>query len=323
MLRQTLVARTNFQDPQMPRVLDYVTHHRITLAHIHIKEKFKAKRHYGSFFHDYGDRAIVYNAMGGPAGRGSRFIIEKHTTRAQFLHPSAHHDKWDIRSVKLAGSQYDQPGNITKTRWDQMSASTNLMQNPVFHKNYTAIKKQAAIDQMEEWGFKFILQDETRRPSVDISKYHRHALYAHKFYYTPDPVTNHRMGDADWKWRGQERITYGDCGAQSKDARNAFRSLWHSTTAAAAAPKGGAAKAAKPSKPRAPTAGAAAGGSGAGSLAAAPPKPAPIAAPIEETEVVKSPPRAVPIPAPVQETKVVKPASEKVAPADAEPKKKD
>ncbi|EAN88452.1 hypothetical protein C3747_10g568 [Trypanosoma cruzi] len=215
---------TILHNPGLPRVLNRITPQRLELTLMLIKERKKKLRYLGSYLQHYNDRTFLYNAMGGL--KGTKFILERHHHRAQFCHPTLHSERYDVRTVKLKGSQFDQLGNFTRNTWDCSIATTNLFQDATFRRHLTSVHKDEAIALLEGWGVKYVLLDEIRKPRVQDSIYVRHHLYAHKFPYIPDPVTNAYYGDADWKWKGDQKIDYKEHGAETKDDRNTFRSLW-------------------------------------------------------------------------------------------------
>ncbi|ORC87032.1 uncharacterized protein TM35_000241820 [Trypanosoma theileri] len=222
---------TILHNPGVPRVLNRITPERLELTLILIKERKKKLRYLGSYLQHYNDRMFLYNGMGGL--KGSKFIIERHHHRAQFSQATLHRDRYSVRSIKLKGSQFDQLGNFTRNTWDCSTASTNVFQEPTFRRHLSAIHKDEAIAFLEGWGVKYVLLDEIRKPSVEDSIYIKHKLYADKFSYIPFPVTNAYYGDADWKWKGNEKIDYSNYGATVKDDRNTFRSLWSAAVSAA------------------------------------------------------------------------------------------
>nr|CCC95728.1 unnamed protein product [Trypanosoma congolense IL3000] len=215
---------TILHNPGLPRVLNRITPQRLELTLMLIKERKKKLRYLGSYLQHYNDRTFLYNAMGGL--KGTKFIVEKHHHRAQYCHPTLHSERYSVRTIKLKGSQYDQVGNFTRNTWDCSIATTNLFQDATFRRHLDAIHKDEAIALLEGWGVKYVLLDELRKPSVQDSIYIRHNLYIHKFPYIPDPVTNVYHGDADWKWKKDEKFDYSSYGASTKDNRNTFQSLW-------------------------------------------------------------------------------------------------
>ncbi|CCW62263.1 unnamed protein product [Phytomonas sp. EM1] len=218
-----------FTQPHIPRVLDRMgTPARLEATLVHIKERKKRFRYYGSTLANYNDRIFMYGSMGGP--KGTRYIVEKHHHRVQYCHPGDPNNRYNIRTVRMANAQFDQLGGFTRMRWDNAIGNTNVLQDQSLDRNATCLLKQEAINRVEEWGVPYILLDEMRKPSVMDCKYHRHQLYPLKFRWSPDPATNGRTGDADWKWRGDELIPYTDCNASLKDDKNKFRSLWMATS---------------------------------------------------------------------------------------------
>lgn len=219
MLHSTLLSRVVFQNPAIPRVLKRMTPSRMELTLILLKERKKKIRYLGSAFQQYGDRFLMYNARGG-VRRGTRFIIERHHTRAQYCHPGYHSDRYNVRSIKTGGAQYDQLGNITRMTWDASTCTTNLLNDPTFKRMFSCLRKEEAISTMEEWGVRYVLLDEIRKPSLMDCKYHRHSIYANKFSWSSDPETNHYKGDAEYKWKGDEEIDYRGYNAQSSHPAN-------------------------------------------------------------------------------------------------------
>ncbi|CCW68601.1 unnamed protein product [Phytomonas sp. Hart1] len=216
-----------FSQPNLPRVLHRITPAKLEATLVHIKERKKKLRYLGSSLSQFNDRIFLYGRTGGP--KGARYIVEKHHHRTQYCHPGDNPNRYSIRSVQTGGGQFDQLGGFTRMRWDNAIGNTNIMQDQCLSRNATCILKQEAINRVEEWGVRYILLDEMRKPSVMDCKYHRHQLYPNKFRWNPDPATNSSMGDADWKWRGDELIDYTDYNATSKDAKNQFRSMWMTT----------------------------------------------------------------------------------------------
>lgn len=237
MLHQTSLNRTaTLSDPLVPRVVRRLTPSTLEANLIRIKELKKRTRYYGSHYQHFNDRNFVYINRGGP--KGTRFIVEKSHSRCQFVHPGRPYNRYAIRSVKTRGAQHDMIGNFTMSTWDGLTLSTN----PTYERRWmTQMHKNEAIKMVEEWGVNYVLLDEVRKPSVSDALYHRHSIYAKKFYWTPDPETNSQVGDADHRWRGNECIPYNDYGSRDKDPRNRFRSLWKAET-----PKTAMVAAAKP-----------------------------------------------------------------------------
>lgn len=229
MLRSTRCLPVVFQNPTLPRVLNHVTPDRLELTLLCLKEHKKRMRYLGSHFQRYNDRLCWYGIRGN-LRRGTRYVITRHTTRTQYVHPSHGHHNVDIRAIKLSGAQYDQMGNTTRNTWDLSMASTNPLNDVAMKRWMRNISRQSAINLLEQWGVRYVLLDEERKPQVVDSKYHKHSLFAHKFYWTPDPPTNGGKGDADWKWKGTELIAYDNYGAQTLSAKNVFRSLWKAQT---------------------------------------------------------------------------------------------
>lgn len=230
MLRRSVFLHSiaTFSDPCLPRVLNRVTPGRLEATLTLLKERRKRTRYQSSMFQHYGDRVQLYVSRGGPK-KGTKYIVEPHHNRAQYTHRGSFKGRYDIRAVKTAGAQYDMMGNTTRTTWDASLCTTNAVDNGSLRKNYRCLPKEEAIARVEEWGVRYIMLDEIRKPSLENAKYHRHSLFANKFYWSPFPETNHRIGEADFKWRGDEQISYADYGAATAHPRNLFRSLWHTT----------------------------------------------------------------------------------------------
>ncbi|KAL7699484.1 hypothetical protein N2W54_007672 [Lotmaria passim] len=219
MLRLTSPSLVVFQNPNLPRVLSKFTPDKMELLLIALKERKKKIQYLGSAFHHFGDRWTIYAAQG-TLRRGMRFILEQHHTRAQFVHPGSHRNKVDIRSIKMAGAQFDQLGNFTRTTWDHSVSSTNMLNDPTFRKIFRDMPKEQAIGMMEEWGVRYVILDEIRKPSLMDCKYHKHSIYPNKFSWSPDPETNYFRGDAEYKWKGDELIAYTDYNAHVQHPAN-------------------------------------------------------------------------------------------------------
>lgn len=240
---QLSLSISSFSDPCLPRVLNRVTPGRLEATLIFLKERRKRLVYQGSQFMHFSDRMQMFVSQGG-VRKGTRYIVEPHHNRAQFHHPGAFKGQYDIRSVKTQNTQHDMIGGYTRTAWDLSICSTNAFQDGSLKRHFKNISKQEAIDRVESWGVRYILLDEIRKPRLQDCKYHRHNLYADNFYWTPFPETNHRIGDAEYKWRGNEEIGYGDYGAATASPRNQFRSLWHKLSASGDSQKPAAAAAA-------------------------------------------------------------------------------
>lgn len=232
MLQCTRALQVVFQNPTMPRVLNRITPDRLELTLLCLKEHKKRMRYLGSHFQKYNDRLCWYGIRGN-LSRGTRYVVTRHATRTQYVHPSHGHGNVDIRAIKLSGAQYDQMGNTTRTTWDLSMASTNSLNDVAMKRWMRNISRQNAINLLEQWGVKYVLLDEERKPQVVDSKYHKHSLFANKFYWSPDPKTDGRIGDVETKWKGLEQIPYDNYGAKTPSAKNAFRSLWERKPAVA------------------------------------------------------------------------------------------
>ncbi|CAJ1010130.1 hypothetical protein Q4I28_005444 [Leishmania naiffi] len=219
MLRFTVPALVVFQNAYAPRVLNKMTPDRMELTMIILKERKKRVRYLGSQFHGFADRVHLFNARGG-VRRGTRYIIETHHSRVEFRHPARNNKKVDVRAVKIAGAQYDSIGNFTRMTWDNSLCTTNLLSDPNFKRHFKSMPKDEAIAMLEEWGVRYVLLDEIRKPSLMDCKYHKHHLYADKFWWSPYPEINHMRGDAEYKWKGDELIAYSDYNAHVQHPGN-------------------------------------------------------------------------------------------------------
>lgn len=311
-----------FGNVALPRVLTKVTPQKLELAMILAKERRKRLRYLGSFYHHWSDRHHLYTSQGGV--NGTKFILDRQRSRVQYHHPIRYKDKYTVRTIKTGGAQYDMIGNLTRERWDLQLFTTNIFNDTSFKRFFRSLDKDAAIEFLEQWGVKYVLLDEMRKPSVQDCMYFKHKLYAHNFPYIPDPVQTWQYGDADYQWKGTEKLDYSKYGATTKDSRNDFRSLWREaarqfqepvaaaapTAAAAATPAAETVKAAAPAKKTTKAAAPAAAATTEAVKPAAPAaaKPA-AAAPAAATETVKPAAPATPAAA--------KPAA--AAPADAKP----
>lgn len=219
MLRLTSPSLVVFQNPTLPRVLTKFTPDKMELLLIAIKERKKKMRYLGGAFQHYGDRWGMYAAMGN-VRKGSRFILERHHTRAQYVHPGTHRNKVDIRSIKMTGAQFDSMANTTRSTWDHEVCSTNMLSDPTFRRLFRDMPKNEALAMMEEWGVRYVVLDEIRKPSLVDCKYHKHQIYSNKFSWAPDPETNYFRGDAEFKWKGDELIAYPDYNAHVQHPSN-------------------------------------------------------------------------------------------------------
>ncbi|KAG5474480.1 hypothetical protein LSCM1_03266 [Leishmania martiniquensis] len=212
MLRLTSLTLVVFQNASAPRVLNKMTPERMELTMMIVKERKKKVRYLGSSFQCFNDRVHLFSAQGG-VRRGTRYIIQTHHHRVQFRHPARNNRKVDVRTVKMAGAQYDSIGNYTRMTWDNSLCTTNLMNDPTFKQQFKDMSKEETIGMLEEWGVRYVLLDEIRKPSLMDCKYHKHRLYADKFSWSPFPKTNHMRGDAEFKWKGDELIAYDNYNA--------------------------------------------------------------------------------------------------------------
>lgn len=216
----------------MPRVLTRITPQKLDLAMLLMKERRKRVRYLGSMWHHFGDRHHLYSIMGGY--NGSRIILQKTHTRHQYYHPGMYSrlgdNQWQIRSVKTKNSNYDLFGGFTRSRWDQQIMGTNALNDFSLKHHFRGLGKDEAIEILEQWGLKYVVIDELRKPQMVDMTYLKHKLYAHNFPWIRDPVTNSQKGDADHWWKGQENIDYSNYGAASKIG-NSFTSLWKNAVA--------------------------------------------------------------------------------------------
>jgi hypothetical protein len=219
---------TWFINPAMPRVLTRITPQRMELAMILMRERRKRVRYLGSMWHHFGDRHWLYSIMGGY--NGSKIILHKTTSRHQYYHPGLYsrlgENQWSVRAVKTKGVQYDLFGGFTRNRWDQTIAGHNAINDSSLKHHARGMGKNEAIEFLEQWGLKYVVIDELRKPNVVDTVYWRHKLYAHNFPFIRNPVTNHRKGDADYEWKGEEKLDYSSYGATSK-VGNSFTTLWN------------------------------------------------------------------------------------------------
>lgn len=228
---------TWFVNPAMPRVLTRITPQRMELAMLLMKERRKRVRYLGSMWHHFGDRHFLYSIMGGY--NGSKIILQKTHTRHQYYHPGMYSrlgdNQWQVRSIRTKGNQYDLFGGYTRNRWDQTIAGNNAINDSGLKHHFRGMGKNEAIEFLEQWGLKYVVIDELRKPLVVDTVYWRHKLYAHNFPWIRNPVTNHTVGDADYAWKGVEKLDYSSYGATSKTG-NSFKSLWRSAVEELAEP---------------------------------------------------------------------------------------
>jgi hypothetical protein len=223
---------TWFVNPAMPRVLTRITPAKLDLAMILLRERRKRVRYLGSMWHHFGDRHWLYSIMGGY--NGSKIILQKTHTRHQYYHPGMYSrlgdNQWQVRSIKMKGGEYDLFGGFTRNRWDQTINGTNAVNDSGLKHHFRGLGKDEAIEFLEQWGLKYVIIDELRKPNLVDTKYWQHKLYVHNFPWIKNPVTNATKGDADHWWKGDEKIDYGSYGATSKIG-NSFTSLWNNAVA--------------------------------------------------------------------------------------------
>eukprot|EP00331_Platyophrya_macrostoma_P022781 CAMPEP_0176434310 /NCGR_PEP_ID=MMETSP0127-20121128/16599_1 /TAXON_ID=938130 /ORGANISM="Platyophrya macrostoma, Strain WH" /LENGTH=238 /DNA_ID=CAMNT_0017817019 /DNA_START=82 /DNA_END=798 /DNA_ORIENTATION=- len=217
----------------IPRVLTRISQSKMQLATLLMKERRKRIRYLGSAWHHYGDRHWVYGCLGG-VRNGSKLIVSRTHSRHQFWHPQKWSNTYSVRQVKTKATAYDGFGGYMRDRSIGQPVTSNLY-GDVFKKNFRGMNKDEAIEIMEQWGMKFVVMDELRKPSVVDTMYWKHKLYSHNFPYIRDPVTNARKGDADYSWKGVEKFDYSQFGATTKCAKNDFTSLWRLAAADVAA----------------------------------------------------------------------------------------
>lgn len=232
MLKSTSVCRIFGINPCMPRVLTRITPNKLELSMIMIKERRKRVRYLGSMWHHFGDRHFLYQTMGGV--NGSKIILHRSHGRHQYHHPSKYHDKWSVRQIKMQGQQYAGFGGYHKDRMNLQTVGTNFFQDGPLKRSFKGLNKDEAIEILEQWGLKFVVLDELKRPSLVECMYWKHKLYAHNFPWIKNPVTNAQIGDADYSWKGTEKFDYSVYGATTKSEKNSFTSLWRTAVEEAA-----------------------------------------------------------------------------------------
>lgn len=210
----------------VPRVLQQITSTQLERTLVLLKERKKKMRRHGSYLQHYADRDMYYNLMGGP--QGALFIVERVPDRKNYIHHMSRHEQYHIRVLKKRNRQYDQAGAVL--RHHQMWDGTHNSNNPLFdgglRVQWRGVTKDNAIAMFERWGVKGVVFDDMVKPNQGDVKYFKHRLYMHNFPWIRDPVTNALKGDADWSWKGEDKLDYSNYGASTVDSRNDFTSLW-------------------------------------------------------------------------------------------------
>ncbi|EPY35066.1 hypothetical protein STCU_01267 [Strigomonas culicis] len=219
-------------NPGVPRVLSRVTPGKLEAVLISLKERKKRLLYNGSMMQHYNDRMFIYTSLGGP--KGTKLVVERHHHRTQYMHLNYGRDKMDIRAVKIRGTQFDGLGGFARAGYALELTTSNFLQTPMLTRFGSFLERDKAIEIAEQWGLDYVILDEIRKPHVEDSLYHRHPLFSHNFHWSPEPPTHHRIGDAEYTWRGDEHIDYKDRNAHSAVPANSFRSLWARRPTAAA-----------------------------------------------------------------------------------------
>lgn len=209
-----------------PRVLQQITSTQLERTLVLLKERKKKMRRYGSYLQHYADRDMYYNLMGGP--QGAMFVVERVPDRKNYIHHMSRHEQYHVRVLKKRNKQYDQAGAVLRHHqmWDGTHNSNNPLFDGALRFQYRGVTKDNAIAMFERWGVKGIVLDDTFKPNQGDVKYFKHRLYLHNFPWIRDPVTTSYKGDADWSWKGEDKIDYSNYGASTTDSRNDFTSLW-------------------------------------------------------------------------------------------------
>lgn len=214
-----------------PRVLQQITTTQLERTLVLLKERKKRIRRNGSFLQHYADRDMFYNLMGGP--RGALFIVERVPDRKHYIHHLSRHEQYHIRVVKKRNNAYDQQGTVMRHHqmWDGTHNTTNPLFDGALRLQMRGISKDNAIAMFERWGVKGIVMDAFMKPNQGDMKYFKHRLYMYNFPWLRDPITTRDKGDADWAWKGEDKIDYSSYGAKTEDSRNDFMSLWRDAVA--------------------------------------------------------------------------------------------
>eukprot|EP00744_Colponema_vietnamica_P006605 GILI01009574.1.p1 GENE.GILI01009574.1~~GILI01009574.1.p1 ORF type:complete len:305 (-),score=68.99 GILI01009574.1:164-1078(-) len=214
-----------------PRVLEQITSTQLERTLVLLKERKKRMRRNGSFLQHYSDRDMFYNLMGGP--KGAIFIVERVPDRKNYIHHHSRAQQYHIRVVKKRNNAYDQMGHIMRHNqmWDGSHNSTNPLYDGALRVNWRGVTKDNAVAMFERWGVKGMVMDEIMKPNQGDMKYFKHRLYMYNFPWIRDPVTTRDKGDADWSWKGEDKMDYSTYGAKTADSRNDFMSLWRDAVA--------------------------------------------------------------------------------------------
>ncbi len=189
---------------------------------INVKEKTKRTSYYGAYITRNPDRELMYAHSGGP--KQGRFWIKRQTYKNQYAHWNASWDKYFVQPMN--NNPWQGLGGIHRNIWDHTASSSNSLWDTGFKYTMKNTDKNAACRVMDMWGMKYTLFDERTQPKMIDFSYVRHKLYAHNFPWKKDPVLGAGIGDADYDWRGTEKLDYSSYGSTTKTARNSFTSMW-------------------------------------------------------------------------------------------------
>ena len=191
----------------------------------YVKHAKKLRQYMGSHFQRIPDREAYYSAYGGP--RAGRFTIRRTTTKRQYYHHNATNGRFSIHSTNTSNAYAGVgAGGAYRNIWDNQVTGTNSFWDVTFKMNAKDLSKDKATEWMEGWGTNYKMLDEVTSPKMADLFYQRHALYAQNFPWIKDPIIDGWKGDADYQWKGREKIDYSGHGAATKAVANEFRSLW-------------------------------------------------------------------------------------------------
>lgn len=189
---------------------------------VNVKERTKRTSYYAGFLMRNPDRELMYAHSGGP--KQGRFWIKRRSAKNQHFHWHTTWEKYTVTPVNTHPWQL--LGGIHRCIWDHTSSSSNVLNDTGFKVTMRNCDKTSAVRHMDMWGLKYTILDERSSPKMIDFSYVRHRLYSQNFPWKKDPVLGPSVGDADYDWKGVEKLDYSKYGATIKSERNSFQSLW-------------------------------------------------------------------------------------------------
>lgn len=197
-----------------------------------VKELAKLTHYFGFHIQRLPDREVIYNHYGGP--NKGRHYLRQSKSQKQYEHHNTRHDK----VMHMYHQRFKSPHNTITgvTLWIWTSQWGVSEPNLVYNQMGPQLNgdRNSTNRVMESWGMKTVNIDDRTAPRVENLIPHRHKLYQQNFPWLKEPVTNHKVGDADFGWKGEEKIDYGNVPA----AASFDHSIMMNSEAAVAAARG-------------------------------------------------------------------------------------